>query len=185
MEESENFAAYCQNIIADYTSGMIDMTTAAEIIALQPLDESAHLMLHRIKWAAYDIGEDYRGPKENKEDWEYIIKTIGDYTSLNWEPSYWALALTYSEMKGEKITHSYSAIIRRQNGKISVITPLKNIEEGITKTISKLNPEQTDYWFLQNLALALPKKIDSYLLTVTEIKEHLVVPDYSTAPGNN
>lgn len=185
MEDGEKFASYCQKIIADHASGLIDMTVAASKIDQHPLSDSAHLMLHRVQWAAYDIGEDYRSQAENEEGWATIVETIKNYTSLNWEPTYWALALTYSQMDNEKIIHSYSAVIRRQNGSISIAAPLESIEKAVTKTISKLNNEQTDCWFLQNLAEALPKKIEPYLLTLTEIKEHLVEPDYSTAPGNN
>lgn len=185
MEESEEFAAYCQKLIGDYASGMVDMTVAASRIDRYPLQESAHLMLQKVQWAAYDIGESYRSQEDDKENWDTIVKTIENYVSLNWEPTYWALALTYSEINNAKITHSYSAVVRRQNGVISITAPLEDIEKVIAKTILGLNKEQTDYWFLQNLTQALPNRIEPYLLTHAEVKEHLVVPDYSTAPGNN
>jgi hypothetical protein len=91
----------------------------------------------------------------------------------------------YGEYSGQKLTHSYSVSVRRQNGESLVETASEELKNAFVEVISKLNVEQTDERYLQNLARLTPEKIGKYKLASVEVAEYLIEPYYSTNMGSS
>lgn len=185
MTNAEEFIRQCQGVISEHEAGKQSLNDAAAKINASPYDYPfegpAHPMVCKVADLAFDIAEEYRSEKDDKADWTVLTKTLNNYVTGNWEPTCWILSAMYGEYEQNKLTHSYSVAVRRQNGETIVETASENIRDTISKVIQKLNTEQTDERYLQNLARIIPEVIGKYKLASVEVKEYLTEPYYSTA----
>jgi len=174
------FIEICQAAIADHKAGNVPFNEAATKISAgsfeYPLDGSAHPMLYKIADLAFDITEDYRSEAEDKADWDKLTKTLEKYLAGDWEPTCWILSVMYAEYAQDKVDHSYSVCIRRQNGKTLAETAHKEIGETIDSVLKNVSNKQTDERYLENLALIIPQVIDQFSLASVELREHLTEP---------
>jgi hypothetical protein len=185
MINVKQFIEQCQEVIAEYEAGGQSLNDAAAKINASPFDypftSIAHPMIYKVAEIAFDIAENYRSEKEDKADWKILTKTLDNYIKGNWEPTCWILSAAYGEDHNGKLAHSYSMSVRRQNGKTLIETASPEIKNEITANIKKLNNEQADERYLQNLARILPTNIDKYKLISVEVREYLTEPYYSTS----
>lgn len=188
MMNIEQFIEHCQIVVSEYKVGKSSLNTAAAKINASvfeyPFEGPAHPMVYKVADLAFDIAEDYRSEKDDKADWAALTKTLNNYITGNWEPTCWILSAMYGEYYDEKLTHSYGVAIRRQNGETLIETASEELKDTITKLINKLNKEQTDERYLQNLAKLVPVTIGKYKLASVEVAEYLTEPYYSTNMGS-
>lgn len=174
---AQQFIEHCQAVITDYEAGKMSLDTASAKINASafeyPFEGPAHPMVYEVAELAFDIAEDYRSEKDNEADWTALTETLTNYIAGNWESTCWILGVMYGEYADQKLTHSYSVSIRRQNGETLVETASQELRSVVIDTVGKLNAEQTDERFLQNLAQLMPQKIDKYKLVSVELAEHL------------
>jgi hypothetical protein len=189
MMNVEQFIEHCQTVTTEYKAGKLSLNTAAAKINASvfeyPFEGPAHPMVYKVADLAFDIAEDYRSEKDDKADWALLTGTLNKYIIGNWEPTCWMLGAMYGEYSGQKLTHSYSVSVRRQNGKTLVETASKELNNVATKLSGTLNVEQTDERYLQNLAKLIPEKVSKYKLANVEVAEYLTEPYYSTNMGSN
>ena len=185
----KQFIRHCQTVIADYDAGKLSLNGAAAKINTSPFEYPfkgpAHPMVYKVADLAFDIAEDYRSEKDDKLDWILLTKALNSYIAGDWEPTCWILSAMYGEYSGQKLTHSYSLSVRRQNGKTLVETASEELKNAVTEVIGKLNVEQTDERYLQNLAKLTPKKLGKYRLASVEVAEYLTEPYYSSHMGSS
>ena len=184
MKDVEWFISLWKDVIAEYKAGNITISEAAQKIEKQTInytfEEPVHPMLYKVGDLMFDIAEDYRSEKEDKADWDTIIRTVEAYDSGNWEPTCWILSAMYGKYEKEKLIHSYSVAVKRQNGHTIIETASKNIEKDIKEVVSNVNKEQTDERYLQNLTMLMPKSIKTMKLVNVMVQEYLTEPYYST-----
>lgn len=175
----------CQQVVADYKAGLLDFTVAARKIDRQaadcPLEAAAHGMLYKISNLAFDITENYRAGEADKADWNIIVHTVNNYATGNWEPTCWILSAVYGEYAAGELVHSFSVAVRRQNGVTDIATAASKIHEALSRVADRLNTEQTDQRYLQNLASMMPAAVDEYKLANVSVVEHLTEPYHSVA----
>lgn len=185
MISIQQFIEQCQVVIAEYEAGKLTVNHAAAKIHANPFDYPfegiAHPMIYKVADIACDIAEAWRSEKEDKADWVTLTKTLDNYLSGKWEPTCWILSAIYGEYSKDKLTHSYNMSVRRQNGKTLIETASPDIKNRINLTIKKLNREQTDERYLQNLARIMPLTINKYKLSGVEVREYLTEPYYSAS----
>jgi hypothetical protein len=185
MKNMEAFVGLCQRVVADYEAGLVDIHLAAEKILQQAnqhsFEDEVHPMLYKVSDLSFDIAEDYRSDKDDKADWDIIVETIKNYIAGNWKPTCWILSAMYGEYSGGQLTHSYSVSVRRQNGETIIETASDELRNRLNKLVNKLNVEQTDERYLQNLARFAPANIGTYKLASVEVAEYLTESYYSTA----
>lgn len=185
MKNVDAFVDLCKRVIADYATGSLDLHLASEKIYKQanahPFEEDVHPMLYKVSDLSFDIIEDYRSDSDDKADWDTITKTIKNYVKGNWEPTCWMLSAMYGEYSGEKLTHSYSVVARRQNGETIIETASDDLKAEFGQILEKINTEQTDERYLQNLAKFAPTSVGEYKLASVDMAEYLAEPYYSTA----
>lgn len=138
-------------------------------------------MLCKVSDLSFDIAEDYRSDEEDKTDWDTIRKTIKNYIAGEWEPTCWIMSAMYGEYFDDQLTHSYSVAVRRQNGETIIETISNELKYGLSEAADKLNVEQTDERYLQNLAKFAPASVSKYKLVSLEVAEYLTESYYSTA----
>lgn len=184
MATSEEFVNLCKKAIEKYKSGKLSLNAAAAEINSSPfeypVDEHVHPMLYKVADLAFDIAEDYRSKKEDKSDWDMLIKTLKRYELGDWEPTCWILSAMYGVYDKNNLTHSFSASIKRQNGETIIETASTDIRKVLESIVLNVNAEQTDERYLQNVAKFLPEKIDKLSLTNFNYAEYLTEPYYST-----
>lgn len=185
MKNVEAFVELCKKLIAGHKAGLIDLRSAAEQIVKQadehPFEETVHPMLYKVSHLAFDIAEDYRSEKDDKADWATITETVNNYVTGNWEPTCWILSAMYGEYSGDKLVHSYSVAVRRQNGGTIIETASDEIKKATNEAVSRLNAEQTDERYLRNLVQFVPAAIGKYKLVSADVGEYLTRPYYATA----
>lgn len=177
MKHAEEFIKHCQRVVSDYKAGKRHLVdSAAQINASPfkyPFDGPVHPMMNKVANLAFDISEDYRSEDENKADWMILTKTLNDYVVGNWEATCWVLSAVHGEYNSNKINHSYSVAVRRQNGETVIESANDELKGTVKRLIQKLNTEQTDEHYLQNLVIITPIEIGKYKLTSIEVKEYL------------
>ena len=189
MMTVEQFIEHCQAVIIGYKAGKLSLNSAAAKINASvfeyPFEGPAHPMVYKVADLAFDIAEDYRSEKDDKADWALLTKTLNSYITGDWEPTCWILSAMYGEYSDQKLTHSYSVSVRRQNGETLVETASEELKNAFTEVIGKLNVDQTDERYLQNLAKLTLTKIGKYKLANVEVAEYLMEPYYSTNMGSS
>ena len=138
-------------------------------------------MLYKVTDLTFDIGEDYRAEEDDKEAWAVICQTVNNYTDGSWESTCWILSAMYGESSDNRLNHSFSVAVSRQNGDTLVETASNELAAGIKEATGTVSAEQTDERYLQNLAQRLPTRIGNYRLLSTAVTEYLIQPYYSTA----
>lgn len=185
MENTEKFIKRYQEIVLEYETGRRLLPDAAEQIiaasAQLSFDKLAHPMTEKVLDIAFDIAEDYRSEDEDKASWVTLTKTFDDYLKGNWEPTCWIFSAIYGEYEKKRLHHSYSVAVRRKNGEALIETANSEIKDAIDKVIKKLNPEQTDERFLQNLAKIIPNEVGKHRVVSVDVDEYLITPYHSNA----
>lgn len=185
----KQFIEQCQEVVSDYESGKQSLNNAAAKINASvfeyPFEGPAHPMIYKVADLAFDIAEDYRSEKDDKFDWAILTKTLSNYITGSWESTCWILSAMYGEYSDDKLMHSYSVAVRRQNGGTIIETASEDLKNTIIKTINELNKGQTDERYLQNLAKIAPGAIGKYKLASVEVAEYLIEPYYSTNMGSS
>lgn len=184
MKNVDAFVELCRRVISDNKAGLLDLHLAAEKIHKQsnahPFEKYVHPMLVKVSDLTFDITEDYRSDKDDKYDWDIITKTIKNYIEGSWEPTCWILNAMYGEYSKHKLTHSYSVVVRRQNGQTIIDTASEALNAKFSQANKELNTKQTDERYLQNMAKFAPNKVGIYKLASVDVAEYLVEPYYST-----
>ena len=90
------------------------------------------------------------------------------------------LSVTYGIYDKDKLVHSYSASVTRRNGKTLIETASPEIHKALDEVIIKINTDQTDERYLQNITIFLPKNIGSLRLNSFNFEEYLIEPYFST-----
>jgi hypothetical protein len=185
MKNVDAFVDLCKRVIADHDAGLVGLYVAAEKIYKQTskhsLEDDAHPMLYEVSDLAFDIVEDYRSEKVDKVDWENITNTIRRYIEGDWEPTCWILTAMYGEYSGDKLASSNSVVVRRQNGETVIETAADELKRELNRVIKRLNTEQTDKRYLQNLAKLIPPGVEKYGLASIGVSECLTEPYYAAA----
>jgi len=184
MANVEQFIEHSKEVIGDYHSGKLGLHEAASKINSSPtdypIDGRAHPMLYKVADLAFDISEEYRSKKEDMADWGLLVKVLNNYVDGNWEPTCWILNAMFGEYAEEKLTHSFSVAVRRQNGVTHIDTAPEELGDKISKICKTINAEQTDERYLQNLASMIPKGIAAYKLADITVGEYLTSPYNAT-----
>ncbi len=185
IKNIDAFVTLCQQVIADYDAGLIDLHVAADKIhswaSDNPFNNDVHPMLRKVSDMSFDIAEDYRSDQDDVADWETIKKTIENYSNGVWDSTCWILSAMYGEYSGDNLVHSYSLSVRRQDGATVIDTAAKDLRVAFSKLISHLKREQTDERYLQNLAMLAPVNVSNRTLMSITVSEYLTEPYYSTA----
>lgn len=184
MDADQTFIDLCLRLTAECDAEKIDIMTAATEINAWVNENSfvshTHPMLYKISHLAWDIVEDYQSANDNKIDWDIITKTAMRYSRGDWEETCWILTIMYGEYDHDTLVHSFSIAITRQNGKTAITTANKALGKAYVSIISKVNHNQTDQRYLQNLLQFLPRNHDSFQLLNHTLQEYLTEPYYST-----
>ena len=181
----EEFIKLTEDLISEYDKGHLSLQevasqinpTAAEYLFKGP----AHPMVFKVADIAFDIAENYRSEKEDNSDRALLKQTLQNYVSGEWEQTCWILTAMYSGHHTKKnLGHSYSIVIKRRNGKTLITTASKELKLTVSKLLPRVNKDQTDERYLQNLVLFLPKLINGLKLENYTCQEYLTEPYYST-----
>jgi len=167
------YAQKCQQIIDQNNT---DAAEACRLIGNIKTPKRLHPMLHKVPDLAWDIVEDFRPEEENQYYWEVIKTTLDSFIELEWTSTTWLLMAIYGQYSDNQLVHSFSIAIKRQNGVTTFESGNGALADMARDVSSSINTQQTDEWFLCNLAQALPK-------THNELKlEDISIQDYSTEP---
>lgn len=169
--QSMQYAQECQRIIDQNNA---DITETCRLIGNIKTPKRLHPMLHKVPDLAWDIVEDFRPEEENQHYWEVIKTTLDSFIKLEWASTTWLLMAIYGQYSDNRLVHSFSIAIKRQNGATIFESGNKALVDMARDVASSINTHQTDEWFLCNLAQALPQ-------THNELKlEDISIQDYST-----
>jgi len=176
---SEDFVIQCQSVIDGQSAGKLDLVAAARAILDLEVTERVHPMIDKIRALAFDVAEDYLEPDLNRANWKTMVETLKAYKIGDWEPTCWILAAMYGKHEAGRLVHSFSVVVRRQNGKTTVETAEEHIGKAVNKVIPKINKDQTDEWYLENFAKQLPESAGGLSLLSCDVQEHLTQQWYS------
>ena len=118
----------------------------------------------------------YRTLGEDERDWELLKQTLENYLAGKWETTCWLLNAMYGHFEGERMGHSLSVNIKRQNGQTVIETAAEAIEAAVQKVVGQVNNSQTDERYLQNIEILLPSKVGDLQLTTHHAGEYLTEP---------
>lgn len=166
--------ALCRRVITDHEKGKIDIYQASEPIAKVWPELGNHPMLYSIVELAWDIAEEYEDDKWNQEKWQDLAQTFQDYVSGNWYPTQWILSASYGVFRGETVNHSFSVVVKRRNGATAVESGNMELRHAIANLTEDINTEQTDEWYLHNLAAKLPLYVADMMLWQTNVEQYLI-----------
>jgi len=165
------YAQKCQQIIDQNNA---DATEACRLIGNIKTPKRLHPMLYKVPDLAWDIVEDFRPEEENQYYWEVIKTTLDSFIKLKWTSTTWLLMAIYGQYSNNQLVHSFSIAIKRQNGVTTFESGNQSLINMARDASNLINTQQTDEWFLHNLAQALPK-------THNELKlEDISIQNYST-----
>jgi hypothetical protein len=116
-----------------------------EIRSLDFPEGRVHLMLRQIDEIAFDLAEDFRSKEANKLELEELKQILSDYVAHRWYPTTWGLSASYGELQ-----QGYGVAVIRQNGTLTVTSGQQSLKTELEKLTKKVNPNQTDEWFLKN-----------------------------------
>lgn len=185
MVDIDSFVDLCKRVIADHAARSLDLHVAAEKIYQKAkecsFEADVHPMLCKVSDLSFDITENYRSDSDDEADWDTIVKTIRNFTDGSWEPTCWILSAMYGIHTEQRLIRSCSVTARRQNGVTIIETAVNNLKAEFETIIDKINTEQTDERYLQNLAKLAPAHIAEYKLESLGVAEYLTEPYYTTA----
>lgn len=148
-------------------------------VSRNPLERGAHPTLFKLENLAFDIAENFRDAQADQVDWKLLKQTFKDYSEGNWEPTCWILTAIYGEYADDGgLTQSHGAAVKHKSGKPVIETATPVLEKALAEAIEKVNTEQTDQRFLQNLAHFVPPKVGKYKLMNVVVTEYLTKPYY-------
>lgn len=184
MATFEEFIGICKRAIERYEADKLSLRDAAAEINSSPteypLKEHVHPMLYKIADLAFDIAEDYRSEHEDKPDWKILTKTLKDYEKGSWEPTCWILSAMYGVYENDRLEHSFSATIKRQNGETVIDCAASKLRMYLVSAVAHVNNEQTDERYLQNVTKFLPDRVGKLRFSNYSILEYLTEPYYTT-----
>ena len=177
MDDSDKFIKEWNRVIADWRSGILDLYLAAEKVhtsAHKYLSSfSIHPMLSQVIDLSLAIAEDYRSEEDNEADWSIIVQTIEDYGLGNWKATSWLLSATYGVYGHDRLLRSYGVTLYRQNGTVVIKTASSALQKAMRQLSVRINPEQTDERFLQNMAMLAYKDVCTFRLMSICVEEYL------------
>ena len=126
-------------------------------------------MISEICSIAYELSEMYLSKDDVKLNWEQLVNTLKSYTDHKWYSTTWMLYLVYGKFEQEKLIESFNVVIRRRNGETIIESALEVLRKNIEGVSLKINPDQTDEWYLRNLKEIVPGIVNKNKLLDTEI----------------
>jgi len=161
---AEDFVAVCRQAVAQYEHSKQLGECAGLIIGAWP-EESAHPMLHEIHGAALAIDEEYWSEAENQANWQHITTLLQQYLAGDWSATCWRLSIAYGLYEGETfLQHSFTVVIIRVNGVTDIYTAEPELRQALADVINKVQPDQSDEWYLRNVAFLSPARVGDFRL---------------------
>lgn len=162
--DAKTFVVICQQALARYKRTGLLSESAGSIAAAWP-DDAEHPMLHEIHDAALDIDEEHRSEAENQWNWQRITELLPQYQDGVWSATCWRLSIAYGLYENEIFQqHSFTAIVTRCNGASHVFSAEPELQQALAVIVDKVQPLQTDEWYLRNVAYLLPERIGKFRL---------------------
>jgi hypothetical protein len=156
---SKLYADACQAYIDLAKNDKLPRDDAARRMSDEQPKPAIHPMLRAAASYASDIADDYRGPEDREHYWERTLELVRDFRAGKWCTTRWTLAANYIH---HQRTHGMSLVIEMRRSKPHIAIADKTLEKVIRSTLSKLNTDQTEQRFLQNVAFVLPKEFGGY-----------------------
>jgi len=172
------FIGHCIKLCSQYEGMEVDYSAAsASIIAAgRELPLHVHPMIRDIVASVSYLDEDWREDdqaEENRIRWDNICKLINDYAQNRWAPTFWCLMATYLQAREGKIIAGYGIRVNRVLGKAELLTGNDSLRSVVNELMGSLNADQTDEWYLHNLARVLPGELDGLTLGEVAVSEEI------------
>ena len=129
--------------------------------ASNSLPAHVHPMIKEIALVASYLTEDSEYESDDNKDaaWNRICQLVENYANNRWTPTIWSLITVYAYWhNGKSANASISVRVNRINGHIEIETASDSLRTVLTDLSRKVDSNQTDEWYLHNLARQLPKK---------------------------
>lgn len=180
MKTVESFIAQCQKICRQFEGRDVDYEDMGQLIkrAGDRMSGPIHPMITGIRSLAFDLAEDLPLSNEEKEEkCRILCQAVDDYAKGRWDPTVWCLMVIYTTSDDlDSISESISAKVTRQNDDTVVETSCDELRQAIISTIERVDKNQTDRWYMHNIAYLLPKEYDTFRLMSAVVDEYLVQP---------
>ncbi len=151
-ELSARYVKLCQGLIRDVGARKVDLFDACP---------------------ASDVAEDFMDQKDNELSWKLLVETVESFAANEWEPTIWILSVMYGEMWAERLLQSFSLVIKRRNGSTEIESGNEALRQSTQELLQSVNPDQTDEWYLRNLAALLPENIGGLVFMSCDVEEYL------------
>jgi len=170
---SHRIAVQCRQIIDLHLPDYIDSAQRMLQVPLSPAD-TIHPMLRKVYGLAEEVVNPDSDDATSQEAWDNLHVLVDNYLDGKWSTTCLTAVIIYGLINTDKLDHTFSIAITRQNGKSVVESGEKTLRLLAEKLASSLNPAQTDAWFLQNLIERLPAKHADFHLQSAHVIEQLL-----------
>ena len=172
VNTSRRIAEQFKQIIDLHLPDYIDSAQKILKVPLSPAD-TIHPMLRRVYGLAEEIANPESDDVTGQKAWDDLRSVVDEYLNGKWLTTYLTAVIIYRLINSDKLEHTFSVTVTRQNGKSVVESGDKILSLLAEKLVGSLNPTQTDSWFLQNLIQILPAEYDDFHLQSVRVIEQI------------
>ncbi len=176
MSNIDKFIKQTKNIISNYDKDKISLNEAASKISNyeEYLDSSSHPMLQEICDIAFHIHLGVEDEKYNKIEWQILNELFVDYLNAKWDKTEWLLSAVFGKYDLNRLIESYGILISIRDGQPKIESANKELVKYFSELSKKLNNQQTDQRYLENMSQIIPKSINKLKLLDISIGEFLM-----------